>query len=336
MTDDNQIVKEQAKILDDFLIRITDDGFSGTILVSKNDDIILQKGYGYADVNQKREMSSDTLLSVGSISKQFTATAIMKLIEKKLLTVNTTLDKLLDNVPDDKKTIYIYHLLTHTSGLPPMYKDDFDEIPKMEYLKGVFNLELQSEPGKQFDYSNIGYSLLGIIIEKLTNKPYQDYMIEEIFYLAEMYKAGWFEDDRWSEHEVANYYVDGEHTGSILTWKGLCWPILGNGGVCTNVQEMFNWIQALKYNKIISKKSLERIFTPFMEEYGFGWDVYKDDNMFTVYHNGGSTLGVSSFVEWDIRNDIIVIVLSNVILNGQWAAFLMEHGFKKLVYDNLK
>ncbi|MFW9997730.1 MAG: serine hydrolase domain-containing protein, partial [Candidatus Odinarchaeota archaeon] len=171
----NDVIRgDLGSTLDGYLTRVTDFGFWGTVLVANNNQIILHKGYGFANVSTRIRNTIQTAYDIGSISKQFTVAAILQLEERGFLTTDDPISSFFD-APADKTSITIHHLLTHTSGLPRFYGGDFDYYEQSDYIRGVFNSKLLTKPGKAFNYSNPGYSLLAIIIEKLSGQEYRDY-----------------------------------------------------------------------------------------------------------------------------------------------------------------
>jgi len=161
--------------LDDYMTRLEGFGFSGTLLVAKDGDIVLSKGYGVADKSRGTPMTAETVISIGSITKQFTAAAILKLEMQGKLNVDDPITKYFPIVPPDKAGITLHHLLTHTAGLDEDYGGtDYEEVSRDEILKRVFSRPLKWEPGKRHLYSNAGYSLLGAIVEIVSGQTTSD------------------------------------------------------------------------------------------------------------------------------------------------------------------
>ncbi|HYE75142.1 MAG TPA: serine hydrolase domain-containing protein, partial [Blastocatellia bacterium] len=161
----------------------TNEGFSGSVLVAKGETTLLQKGYGLANRDNNIPIKTDTVFSIGSISKRFTAVAIHLLEQQGKLNVNDPITKFFDNVPPDKASITIDQLLRHTSGLGEYHdtKGDFEEMTKAEALQKIFAQQLKFAPGKQEAYSNSGFTLLAMIVEKASGKPFQAFIKESIF-----------------------------------------------------------------------------------------------------------------------------------------------------------
>ncbi|HEX7401864.1 MAG TPA: serine hydrolase domain-containing protein, partial [candidate division Zixibacteria bacterium] len=152
--------EETATKLDRYLTRITPFGFSGALLVAKDGMIILNQGYGMAIRSENIRNTAETVFSTGSITKQFTAAAIMKLKMGGKLNTSDPIGKFLDGVPKDKSKITIRHLLTHTSGLVQDVGGDYDAAPRDETVKKILAEPLEFKPGERFEYANVGYTLL--------------------------------------------------------------------------------------------------------------------------------------------------------------------------------
>lgn len=315
-------VKPLVSDIDNYLQSVAEFGFYGTVLVGQRGEVLLNNGYGFASIEERRKMTPDSVMSVGSISKQMTAVVILSLAEQGLIKVSHTLGNYFPTCPDDKRCITIHQLLRHTSGMVNFVGDDFDDIPRDQFVQKVFDVPLSHPPGSDFKYSNCGYSLLGIIIELVTGTSYTTYLPENFFEPLEMTKTGWFGDNKWINTEVTNYYVEGVNTGSIKSWKGPFWPLLANGGVCTTAHEMYSWIRGLEEEKLLTEESISQLLTPGIRNYAYGWDVgIHEEWGMHVRHNGGSDLGVNAEVHWFPEVQLVLVVLSNMMFGGEGAAF---------------
>ncbi len=156
-----------------YLKRLEKLGFAGVVLVAKGDAPLFAEGFGLADREHRVAWTPGTISDIGSITKQFTAAAILKMEEAGKLRVTDPIGKYFDGVPADKAAITLHHLLSHSSGLSDPDIDDFDPVPLAEYVKQTFDKPLLFDPGKGYSYSNANFSLLGAILEKLSGKPYE-------------------------------------------------------------------------------------------------------------------------------------------------------------------
>jgi len=163
------VVGELGDKLDVHLKRATSDGFAGAVLVVKDGQVILSKGYVMANRERKIPVTVDTVFDIGSLVKQFTAAAILKLEMNGKLRVTDPISKYFKNVPPDKATMTIHHLLTHTAGFDAAIGGDYEVISRDEYIKRAFNAKLVSAPGKKYKYSNVGRRLL--LIDRLLLYP---------------------------------------------------------------------------------------------------------------------------------------------------------------------
>src|SRR5687768_741807 len=142
--------------IENYLNEIEKVGFSGTVLVELNGKKVISKGYGFRDFNQKLKNTPDTIFDTGSITKQFTAAAILKLETQGKLNTDDKISKYFNNVPPDKSEITIHDLLRHSSGLPGVVGGDFEQISESEFIRKVFEAPLKFPSGKRFSYSNVG------------------------------------------------------------------------------------------------------------------------------------------------------------------------------------
>lgn len=320
-TQDQELADKIAAYLD----RLEDAGFSGTVLVAQNGEILLEEGYGLADKKNKIANTSATVFDTGSLSKQFTAAAIMHLEEQGKLKVDDTLTKFFDDVPADKVNITIHQLLTHSSGLPSyVYEDDFAEISREEAIKLAFDAKLKSQPGEKYLYSDTGYGLLAAIIEITSEQPFPSYLKQYLFEPAVMKHTGFYNDPQWQEMTVAHGYNNGKDFGSAATRPGPYWGILGFGGVLTTVGDLYSWNTALEDNLVLSKKSISKLFTPYIKEeedgdsyYGYGWAIEEQPEYGKmISHDGATDSQNSILIKYSDSHNTLIVILANRIDRG--------------------
>ncbi len=300
--------------------KLTARGFSGVILVAQNDSIIFNKAYGRKN-NQKNGLNDiNTVFDICSITKQFTAAGIMKLVMKNKISVNDKLSKYFDNIPNDKKNITIHQLLTHTSGLDTGIGGDYESITEEKFLKKVFKSRLLSPIGEKFNYSNMGYSLLGIIIEKVSGMDYETFLNQALFKPSKMYHTGYIIPN-WKNNEIANGFLDGKEAKkpNEENWskKGPYLNLKGNGGILSNANDMFLWSKAIRNNTVLDKETTSKYLYPHFEfndiytHYGYGWGIENNDSRNKlVVHGGASDLFASDLWIYP-KKEITIIVLSN-------------------------
>lgn len=296
-------------------------GFRGSVLVSKPGAVLLRKGYGLADRESGVPYDADTVFDVGSITKQFTAAAILKLEMQGKLHVEDAIGKYVPNVPEDKRAITIHHLLTHTSGLESDFAKDYDPVSRDEYVKRILASKLRSKPGEVFFYANAGYSLLGAIVEIVSGIPYEKYLRENLFLPAGMKDTG-YKIPAWPATRIAVGYHDGKRWGRITQkpWAedGPYWALRANGGIHSTLDDMFRWHVALSNDAVLSKAERDKMFTRHVSEgpgadtsYGYGWSI--GDAPWggrLIEHNGGNGTFFADFLRY-VDDDMVVILSTN-------------------------
>ena len=291
------------------------DKFSGYVYVAKNNSIILDKGYGKADFENGIVNTVQTKFDLASLTKQFTALSIMQLEEKKFLNVDDKINKYLPQFPHGNE-ITIHQLLNHTSGLPehpekfdirkfrPTNKPDVDAAKKNE-------VPLAFTPGSSFSYSNTGYILLGYIIEKVSGKTLDTYFAENIFNPLDMKNTGFKSENSFIDN-LAVGYLSYKKDKAETSWSETNIGVVrGSSGLCSTVEDLIKWDNALTSKKLISKESYNRMYTPYKNNYCYGWYVYKNSNEKSYYEHYGVGSGYRSYILRNIEENITVIILSN-------------------------
>lgn len=272
------------------------EGFSGAVLVARGDTILLERGYGFLDAARSRRVAADSVFTTGSITKQFTAAAILKLEMLKVLSTDDRLSKHLPGVPPDKQTITLHHLLTHTAGLPQASGDDLEPIQRDAFVTLVLRRPL-AQPIGTYAYSNVGYSLLAAVVERVSRQPYERFVAEQLFEPAGMRLTG-YSRQQWDPATLARGIADDGSDrgtfGEVAMPNGLPgWHLLGNGGILSTARDMFRWHLALAGTSILNDAAKAKLVRPWVDEgggshYGYGWSV--EDTPFgrLVSHNGGN------------------------------------------------
>jgi CubicO group peptidase (beta-lactamase class C family) len=251
------------------------------------------------------------VFSTGSLTKQFTATAILVLeVEGKLSTDDTIAD-FFDDVPADKRNITLHHLLTHTSGLPGSSGHDYEKSERDPTVNRILSMPLDLEPGTEMSYSNCGYTLLAAVIELVSGKSYERFLSERLFVPAGMLTTGYRIPD-WSDHIVAHWYVGDTDNGRSIDKPFPYWNLVGNGGILSTTGDMYRWYRALRGTEILPAAAKKKLWTPFLNEYAYGWDVIEtDDGDTLVRHDGGSMLGNSAVMSWFVGQDLLIVIFCN-------------------------
>lgn len=309
------------KKIEDKMQRYEQQGFSGSVLIVHNGEMTFQNGYGFSDKQNQINNTPETIFDFGSLTKQFTGAAIVKAETLGLLTVNQTLSDYFENVPEDKADITIHQLLTHSAGFADALGDDYDLVDAEEFIDIAFDSELEFEPGTSYTYSNVGYSLLGIIIELASEQSYETFLKEELFDAAELEATGYLalKNNSFQSRIAVGYnngVADGKPTEKPWLQDGPAWHLRANGGVLTTVEDMHLWIRAIHDKAIFDANALTKYLTPYVQEepetsyYSYGW-VVDDSPLGKVYwHDGGNGI-FSAIALYFPESDTMIVIASN-------------------------
>lgn len=289
--------------------------FNGTALVYKNGSVVLEKGYGYQDINNKVPNTPNTIFQIGSITKQFTATVILKFAEESKLTVEDKLTKYFPDYPRGNE-ITIAQLLSHTSGIyeyfrNPEYHLRKGEKPltKEDRIALFKDKPMDFNPGTAFSYCNSGYELLGLIIEKITHKPYEQVVREMIFKPLKMMNSGFDFTGLKSDLKAKPYTLYSKNKVTESTpWDSTA--TYSAGSLYSNAKDLFLWNEGLLKNKIIKKSTLEKAYTPILNDYGYAWWIETLYDKRVVSH-GGNVDGFTSHFIRVPEDDICIVLLNN-------------------------
>ena len=266
-------------------------GSSGSLVATLDGEQVTCQGWGQGEC--------DTVYDIGSVSKQFTAAAVIKLQMQGRLRVTDSLDRFFDGVPVDKRGINVRQLLTHTAGLADALGDDYDPLTRRAMITEALASELSSRPGARYRYSNLGYSLLAAIIEKVSGLGYEDYLAQELFTPAGMTQTGYVLPD-WDPRDVAAEYdakdrPQGRPYDHPWAANGPYWNLRGNGGLLSTAHDMGRWLLALEGERVLDERAKEELFRPrVLEEpgggtrYAYGWVVAETPLGTVNWHNGGN------------------------------------------------
>ncbi len=289
------------------------------LAVVKNGKVIKMKGYGLASVELNVPVTPDSVFELASLTKPFTATAIMMLVEEGKVGLDDKISKYLTNAPDSWSGITVRHLLTHTAGLKYSTMATFAGSRLMDYTRAVSfesasKYPLDFTPGERYQYSDTGYTLLGMIIEEASGRRYLEFLTERIFEPLGMTATLGLLQDQWAivKNRASLYtWREGKLARARRDWQA---EVTGAGGVGSTVKDLAKWDAALYTEKILKKSSLEQMWTPlklnngFRHAYGFGWILGKFRGHRHIMH-GGAT-GVNLLRLPDDR--LTVIVLTNL------------------------
>lgn len=339
--------KELINKIDSYLESSVTNGFSGAVLVSKRGEIILSKGYGWADRENKIPNSPSTVFNIGSVTKQFTASAILKLVEQGKIKTSDKISSYFTQTPIDKRDITIHQLLTHTSGVSNRTGGfRYDEASKEQFLKEFFESELHSKPGKKYQYANANYIMLTVILELVSGQTYSSFLKEHLFEPAQMKSTGYKSINFSTERLAHGYYynIDGEKwadwgtTQQHLPYNNEHWYSIGKGDIHSTIEDLYKWHNALKNNVVLTKKTRKIQETAYVAEndkmtsyYGYGWAIsHSNRDTKIVAHNGSNGLYFADFVRF-IDDDVVVIYITNVFLGSESEYVAREIG--KMIFN---
>jgi CubicO group peptidase (beta-lactamase class C family) len=320
-------------------------GWGGTILVAQKGEVLISQGYGLADRENDVPNTSQTKFAIGSMTKAFTAMAIMMLQERGQLTVQDPICKYISDCPTAWKPITIHQLLTHTSGIHdygdavlPVQKNitPCQEFTLEEAMAIAEALPQDFAPGTQYSYSNTGYYLLGAVIEKVSGESYETFIQQNIFQPLGMSETGYDRFITIVKNRASGYSID--QNGDIVNaLRGDVSQEYAAGGLYSTVGDLYKWDQALYTDRLVSKETLATIFTsmvtiPDIGGYGYGWAISQQSGHRVIWHNGL----VSGFVSQINRypdDQVTIIVLTNMdtekpneITNALADMVLVENG----------
>ena len=286
------------------------EGFSGAVLISDNGEIVLKRGYGYANRQSLEPNTSSTLFNTASVSKIFTSAVILDLEERQKLSLDSPLDTFFGEFPEPKSTATVHHLLTHTAGLV-VRGAELDYRSRDLFVASVKNAAIEASPGAEFRYTNAGYVMLAAVAETVSGEPFEDVLNERIFGPACMNSTAFAWDDDIKEQPSAVGYAG--KTLETLRPSSTVSDIWGNRGpsnISSNVGDLYRWITALKERRVISESSIDKAFTAYVGDEGYGWHVI-ETNHGRLVRRGGGLPGFESSLRWYIDKDVVIIILIN-------------------------
>lgn len=291
-----------------------------SLAVIKDGKVEKLAGYGQANVELKVPVTPQTIFQIQSITKTFTSTAILMLIEEGKIALDDPVSKHLDGTPDSWKNIKIHHLLSHTSGIKDFINEPTaslrEDITEEEVFKATTPRPLNFQPGEKYAYSNTNYHLLAMIIRKLTGKSYGEFLKERIFNPLNM------TDTRimsWSDiipNRASGYQWRGGklHNGDYVAGSILAY---GGGGILSSAADMAKWATALDDEKLLKKSTIEKAWAATklnngtMSGYGLGWGVGQTNGHRFLAHSGAHMTGFTSALIKYRDDALSIVILTN-------------------------
>jgi CubicO group peptidase (beta-lactamase class C family) len=289
--------------------------FMGSVLVARGDQVLFSKGYGSANLEWNIPDQPSTKFRLGSLTKQFTAASVLLLEERGKLKTDDLVKKYLPDAPAAWDKIAIFHLLTHTSGIPsftsfPDYAASEPFATTPEKLVARFrDRPLEFEPGEKWNYSNSGYVLLGYLIEKISGESYAKFVQENIFTPLGMKDSGYDSNSAIIPRRAAGYEL-GPHGPENAGFVHMSGPFSA-GALYSTTEDLLRWEQGLFGGKLLSAASLQKMTTPFKQDYAFGLGVTTRGGHKLISHNGGIE-GFRTYLGYYPDDRVTVAVLGNV------------------------
>ena len=309
--------------VDEYMQRLAALGYTGGVLVVRDGRPLFTRSYGMANREAAIKADTSTVYSLGSITKQFTAAAILRLEERGALRTTDSLARFFPNAPADKRGITVHQLLTHTAGFNSDFSPtDYEPTTRDEYVRRMFAAPLRTMPGTTFFYANSGYSLLAAIIEITTMQEYEAALRELILRPAGMLQTG-YRLPAWNAARIAHGYQEGRDWGTIAERiavpGGPYWELRGNGGLQTTLGDMARWDAALNDRRMMTDSSRRKFMTGYVNEgpaglsqYAYGWAVSRTSRgTRLVEHNGGNGIYVAELLRF-VDDHVTIFVTSTV------------------------
>ena len=289
-----------------------------TLAVVKNGNAVVNKGYGLANVEHNVPVTSETVIRLGSVSKQFFTTAILKLAEDGKLSIEDSVHQFFPDAPETWRPVQIKHLMSHSSGLQregPAYNNNTIQ-PDLVIIKSAYSLPLDFKTGEKYQYCNLAYFMLAEIITQVGKMPWQDYIRDNLFIPAGMKNSGMTDFYPIIPNRASGYM----HKGDTLLNADAMYAVRPSGGFLSTSSDMIRWDKAMLEKKIILKKeSWDLLWKPFIKVsdkvesklfYGFGWFVDEYNGHKIIMHGGANT-GFRSHYDRFVNDGLSIIVLTN-------------------------
>ena len=293
------------------------------LAVVRDGKIILAKGYGLANVEHQIPVKPETIFQSGSMGKQFTATAVMMLMEDGKLNLDDKIAKYISDAPPAWANITVRHLLTHTSGMTD-YPSGFDfrrDYTEEELLQRIKAVPLAFQPGEKWSYSNLAYVTLGILIHKVSGQFYGDFLRDRVFKPLDMSTARVISEEAIVPNRAAGYrLVKGELKNQ--NWVSPSLNTTADGALYLTVYDMAKWDAALYTERLVKKSSLDQMWTSVKlnngstHPYGFGWAV-REVRGHRVIEHGGAWQGFKSQIARFVNDRLTIVVFANLASANQ-------------------
>lgn len=316
-----EIGTDHGTAVGDYFAELDALDFTGTVM-AETPEGVWSAGFGAADRSAGVDNATDTVFDIGSLTKQFTAAAVLRLEMDGRLSVDDTIGQYLDGLTPAQGEITLHQLLTHTSGVPHAIGLDDEVVALPDYLARLANTRFPATPIDQYAYSNVGYSLLGAVVEAVSGDPYEVYLRDALFEPAGMLQTGYVLPD-WTDATIAVGYSGDEVFGrpNEQPWEvdGPGWNLRANGGLLSTMPDLLLWDAALRTDEILDANAKEKMYTPHVEVdggdgafSGYGWNLVPlDDGTRLITHAGGNGIFYADLYRF-VDHGVTIAMASNV------------------------
>ena len=320
---DAKPTKQTIRVSPEQVHKVLPEHIGASVLVMDRGRVVFRHSYGTADIETGNKVSPATNFRIASVTKQFTATAIMLLVDDNKLALDDTLDKFFPGLPGYAEKITVRHVLNHTSGLPD-YENLIPQgttlqVNDLDVLRLILDTDTPMfEPGAQYHYSNTGYALLGLIVEQVADQPFHGFVAQNIFKPCSMNRSVFFVRglNDIQERAFGHTRKDGQW---VRNDQSVTSAVRGDGGIYSSIDDLARWVASLDRGSVLSKSSARQMYTPGKTNdgkatgYGFGWrlDTYRGQKR--VHHTGstrGFTLCLQRFPE---RKAAVIVLINNSV-----------------------
>jgi len=294
----------------------TGPGFSGVVLIGQGDEIVFQQAYGFADADLRVTMRIEQRFRIGSLTKPITASAVLVAVDRGLLGLDTYACRWLPACPRTWEQVTVQHLLTHTSGINDHF-GDLDAVPVTETVAELRRVldslpddePLRAAPGTEYTYSNFNYVLLGAVLEQVAGKHWETILREWVFEPLAL-RTMMYDD----VYAIINDRVRGYERDDSLGLRNIDYDdhaAYAAGGLLSSAGDLFRWSRGMLTAKLFSPPLVVESFTPYREDYGYGWQIRQYFER-TIYNHTGGIDGFSSHLAYYPDDAMTIVVLSNV------------------------
>ncbi|HEX5042397.1 MAG TPA: serine hydrolase domain-containing protein [Candidatus Polarisedimenticolaceae bacterium] len=316
-----------ARRIDRHLSRLVPFGFAGTVLMARGDTVLLHRAYGWADGEARTPETLETLHAIGSLTKAFTAAAVLRLEADGVLRTGDPLAAHLPDVPSDKATITLHQLLTHTAGIvesiyPSGLEAEWLPRTREEAIERILAAPLRFPPGNRFAYSNAGYTLLAAVVERASGQTFETYLRRHVLLPADLEDIG-MQAPRWDLRRFPHVMAGDEDRGTLVDRLGLgrkdpppLWNLVGNSGLQATAYDLYRWVRALRGGRVIPGSAVARMFDGGKHAYGYGWEVRAMPGGNREFrHVGGHYVGTNAEIVVDELTERTMVVLCDRLVD---------------------